>query len=628
MLRAFASNLGRYSAHKHFLNLNRRVGYSPKTRSFSMDHLRQSLEVIEDSEPERQEVWRRAREERMKAKHKLHSHVIEVIDLSDGETDLSPLPHLQKTIAGLQRGQTVISISDDSVDGAHAIDAQDIPPDTSPSTSTTSTSADSSSLSFDVKAVVDNILRNKEAQMVKDADTESEDESSAAFRNGIGRFAFSSKPSGSGLQPSRIIRTTSSSSVIAPPTKPTRSKPSQSTYLDFNEGQLSDLRKCVSCDIKWTTRKSVVQKITHIKTCAKKSLVTDDTLRLLITQEIEITQAEKMKSSKKAPNAVPKEAEVPKTFIEDVLQDGGIQKIQKTKKATSSLKRVTDNRDTILQKASSILGPQALRVQEQEVTMETSPSTQPLAPSKLASNASRPPIGDDPMPTQAFGQSALAGRFGRATTSSSEASGSHSRHFLSSAHQLPESLEPPPTQNFAPSRLGGLQRTHSLFHQDSSPSPIRNNADILMDADADGAMLDFAPGTPVNEFDDAILIYDPDAYPHPPRTPSPAKPKTKSRKRTAATPKNINLNSQAEEVGQNIEDEVELARQLKEMVLADETLHLRILRYEPIHFDVFMEMAKSKGINAVALKTKMRAFLDKQAISHYGNEPGGSRSRH
>ena len=102
-----------------------------------------------------------------------------------------------------------------------------------------------------------------------------------------------------------------------------------------------------------------------------------------------------------------------------------------------------------------------------------------------------------------------------------------------------------------------------------------------MDADAeDDAMLDFPPGTPVNEFDDAILIYDPDAYPHPPRTPSPAKPKTKSRKRTAATPKNINLNSRAEEVGQIIGDEAELARQLKEMVLADETLHLRILRYE------------------------------------------------
>ena len=41
---------------------------------------------------------------------------------------------------------------------------------------------------------------------------------------------------------------------------------------------------------------------------------------------------------------------------------------------------------------------------------------------------------------------------------------------------------------------------------------------------------------------------------------------------------------------------------------------MHISHFEPIHFDVFMEMAKSKGINAVALKTKMRAFLDKQVM--------------
>jgi len=129
--------------------------------------------------------------------------------------------------------------------------------------------------------------------------------------------------------------------------------------------------------------------------------------------------------------------------------------------------------------------------------------------------------------------------------------------------------------------------------------------------------------TPVN--DDAILIYDPDALP--PRTPFPSKHKDKPRKRTTAKPKSLNLNSQQDEAAGKVIDDAELVRQLKDVVLADEELYLRILRYEPIHFNIFMEMAKNNGINAVALRSKMRMFLDTQAISHYGSEPGGSRSR-
>lgn len=83
--------------------------------------------------------------------------------------------------------------------------------------------------------------------------------------------------------------------------------------------------------------------------------------------------------------------------------------------------------------------------------------------------------------------------------------------------------------------------------------------------------------TPVN--DDAILIYDPDALP--PRTPSPSKYKDKHRKRTTAKPKSLNLNSQQDEAAEKvIDDDAELARQLKDVVLADEELYLRILRYE------------------------------------------------
>ncbi len=162
--------------------------------------------------------------------------------------------------------------------------------------------------------------------------------------------------------------------------------------------------------------------------------MTDDTLKLLIIREIEITQAEKTKSSKKAQNPPFKEPELPKTFIEDVLIDGGIQKTKKNAKATSSLKRITESRNTILEKATAILGPQSVHDDEQGNKAIAPPSTQPLTPSLLAANVSYRAKGEEGMPTQPIGHSALATRFGRATT---EASGSHSRNFLSSAQQLP-----------------------------------------------------------------------------------------------------------------------------------------------------------------------------------------------
>ncbi|KAJ2967910.1 hypothetical protein NUW54_g13368 [Trametes sanguinea] len=73
----------------------------------------------------------------------------------------------------------------------------------------------------------------------------------------------------------------------------------------------------------------------------------------------------------------------------------------------------------------------------------------------------------------------------------------------------------------------------------------------------------------------------------------------------------------------------EINAKMKEAILKDEALHLRILRYEPIHFDVFLQMAVDLGIPAKrsGLKGKVRAFLDQKAIHFYGAEPSKSRTR-
>lgn len=76
----------------------------------------------------------------------------------------------------------------------------------------------------------------------------------------------------------------------------------------------------------------------------------------------------------------------------------------------------------------------------------------------------------------------------------------------------------------------------------------------------------------------------------------------------------------------------EVFDRLKGLILADKPLYMRVLRYEvsflhyqleppssvpinftqPIHFDVFLEVATQNSIHAGALRSKVKAFLDKQ----------------
>ena len=97
--------------------------------------------------------------------------------------------------------------------------------------------------------------------------------------------------------------------------------------------------------------------------------------------------------------------------------------------------------------------------------------------------------------------------------------------------------------------------------------------------------------------------------------------------------------------GKDISQE-ELNAKLKAAILRDETLHLRVLRYEvgrllaisdilrlsddpsglqPVHFDVFMKLATDLGIPAkrTGLKGKVRTFLDQKVCtrsSHLNEE--------
>lgn len=61
------------------------------------------------------------------------------------------------------------------------------------------------------------------------------------------------------------------------------------------------------------------------------------------------------------------------------------------------------------------------------------------------------------------------------------------------------------------------------------------------------------------------------------------------------------------------------AERITKSITADRNLHLRILRYEPINFDVFIQLtAHESGAASGKFKFHLRALLDKLAINFYG----------
>ncbi|KIM46047.1 hypothetical protein M413DRAFT_441109 [Hebeloma cylindrosporum] len=56
---------------------------------------------------------------------------------------------------------------------------------------------------------------------------------------------------------------------------------------------------------------------------------------------------------------------------------------------------------------------------------------------------------------------------------------------------------------------------------------------------------------------------------------------------------------------------------MKTQISQDFQLHMRVLRFEPVHFNVFLELATLYAPCNNKLKVHLRTFLDKQAIHFY-----------
>ncbi|KAJ7178997.1 hypothetical protein C8R46DRAFT_1187479 [Mycena filopes] len=583
-------------------------------------------EVVEDSEPEREALREAQRLERKRRKlaamnepATAKTSPARVILISDESVPASPA-------VAPQPASNVIDISDTS---------------TNISVNQNVISLDSSTTSANPGRVDANapLLPDPPAPPATLGSDPSDDEEILPTLN-LARFAFNNpRPLQHRNSASTVGSTSNSDAKPKPPVK----KTAKSLEGEFSDAELKKLGKCVSCDIAWTARKSAVQKMLHIRSCAKKTGLTDATVRVLVRKEIDNAPSDPGPSKGKGKTLT--DAPITHTtLLEDVVRDAAPKRKGKRKEAVNTLKSVSETRENIRDRAQVVFGAGPLpdgdgfAVRTQAVMADTVGATQ------------------GPCATQAYGPSRLGQQWG-------------SKVPLFGDHDSEGEPDlPPATQGFAPSKLGGRKLTAGWGYESdseeasdaalgqsskpldlpvfssskeisprSSPKTKRNlpTADVHS-VESDGW----------NDDDSAYVHFDPALNKVPLDITPSRSPKSKSKKKTTlerkspktkatrkvttatadspSSPKKRRSRKNEDE----FDDNWELG--LKQKILEDQAdLQLRILRYEPINFDVFLRLATEDDDEKASarLRLKLRAFLDKQAINFYGGEAGGGRNR-
>jgi hypothetical protein len=138
----------------------------------------------------------------------------------------------------------------------------------------------------------------------------------------------------------------------------------------------------------------------HIQSCAKKQLLSGETLRVLLLQEIENVPLGNITTNGKR-----KEMEAPRTFMADILDNAAPKRKVRRLSVTKTVRDVVETRDVILDKARAILGP--LTSKEDDLHSQTLI----FGPSKFVGNFAM-----DVPQTQPFGESALGRKQTRITS--------------------------------------------------------------------------------------------------------------------------------------------------------------------------------------------------------------------
>lgn len=204
-----------------------------------------------------------------------------------------------------------------------------------------------------------------------------------------------------------------------------RSHVEPSQFLNQPSGKPSDaevsaLSKCVCCGLRWTTKKTVKQKSAHMETCSRRHAISPDTLLSLINKEASVSSLHaKPSNERQICSGVPNESSA--TLMGAIVSvDSG--KRNRRKQVISTVRTLPETRESILDKAKDLLGqlvdPQGANINHAHTDSDDVKPTQRFGTSMLARRSVlsrqgqeiKSPDIEAPSSTQAFGESALGKR--------------------------------------------------------------------------------------------------------------------------------------------------------------------------------------------------------------------------
>ncbi|KAF9451645.1 hypothetical protein P691DRAFT_772947 [Macrolepiota fuliginosa MF-IS2] len=400
------------------------------------------------------------------------------------------------------------------------------------------------------------------------------------------QFAFQSTSTRSTSRSVSAVATQTrslSSSSSAEKTKTSRDR--RKTHLgeiNISTSAMSRLEKCVCCDARWTTRKTVSQKLSHIRTCSRKKSYSSETVSILVRKELKITVESRTEKTETISN----------THLEDVVQDSLPRKKRRQERGGSTVQEYSGaKRENILKRARAILGSPLNLDENRSGVLDFPVSTQAVRPFEFRTTDIEPSS-----PTQSF----LPSKLQQAITSGL----SHPRQLLRGrglslssgsldSIQLVDSINstseysPPILMSRSPLRASRLALVNENITQQMSTMSIKVKG--RNSTSGSSALAADKPPRRRNR-----------------RTPSQTKIPTKEEKGLLKQ----RLAAAADEQWQ---------KEFRIKIMQDFDLYNRILRYEtqPIHIDVFQLLAPRIGARGQH-RDKLVSFLDQQAINFYG----------
>ncbi|KAF4620008.1 hypothetical protein D9613_005348 [Agrocybe pediades] len=570
------------------LNISRNIVHSLATMAYvSSTNLAShgaDIEIVEDSEPERAEIRQRQR------------------TVAPPHRSLPLSSHKERNSRPLTIDSSIIEISSDS-------SSEDIP------VRKIANPVDDS----DVEIISDEWSQKDGRRSLEPSSPPVHTNAPVASTSGtlnLSRFAFpgaNTKRTTSYVASTALTGTSTQDGAHKP-----RPAPSSRPPLEFSDSDLNKITRCVSCDKGWTTRKSPTLKMSHIRTCAKKRGLQEETLRLLVKQQVTNYQSEpkkdeKGKQTEKSPEYTG--AVKPNTFLEHVLGDAVPKKKSKRQRPKITLAGVSSTREAILARAQSILNSSTLHPPNVEGFNQDSPLDE--GQTFFAS-------------TQPFGQSSLSSR---------QPSSPSSLFYY--GYESCETRDAGPSIVSTEGDQSRLVR-EATSHQISSLS--LNNSDSYSTSSSSSVLI---PGFPNTKLPAITLAGASDAVPAAViQTPS-----TVRRRRS----RSASLSSLVEEVSaldlsplsKSPKKTPQTKRQnktprkkravvfgdawishMQEHIFRDTQLYDRILRYEPIDLSVFWELAKLYDAPPNSkLKAALKVYLDDKAIIFYEAQTWGRRCR-